>query len=92
MIEESVRNKDLNAATGLVLDLLKQGAYPIPRVFRFYIGQVSASGDIDTIKSLEPFLSLVSWKKKFIKITHSMLTYYVLILIILIITGLKEKY
>ena len=60
LIEELVRNNNLVAATGHVLDLLKQGAHPILRIFRFYIGKIVASGDVDTIKSLEPHLNDVS--------------------------------
>jgi leucine-rich PPR motif-containing protein len=60
LIEELVKNNNLVDATGHVLDLLKQDTHPILRIFRFYLSKLATSGDVETIKSLEPYLKNVS--------------------------------
>lgn len=61
LIEASVKAGRLNIAHQLVLDLLKSGGYPLPRIFRYYMKNLAAAGDHESIRDIGQYLSTVSY-------------------------------
>lgn len=56
LIESLVKAERLTEATKNVLDLLAANAHPIPRIFRFYLNKVAASGDVQTLEKIDKLL------------------------------------
>lgn len=52
VIEVFVKNDRLKEASNLVLELLDEKVYPIPRIFRYYLNRVAASGDSATLDKI----------------------------------------
>lgn len=57
IVEVLVKNDRLNEATKMVLEMLGQEIHPIPRIFRFYLNKLAASGDIETLSKIGDKLS-----------------------------------
>jgi leucine-rich PPR motif-containing protein len=53
VVEALVKNDRLNEATKMVLQMInEQQTHPIPRIFRFYLNKLAASGDVATMKEI----------------------------------------
>lgn len=60
LIEAFVKAGRLNVANQLVLELVKTGAYPLPRIFRYFMKSLAAAGDHESIRVVGEYLSTVS--------------------------------
>lgn len=56
-IEAMVRKDELHQATKQVFEMLDAKTHPAPRIFRFYLNRVAASGDTETIEKIGKVLS-----------------------------------
>ncbi|XP_037819162.1 leucine-rich PPR motif-containing protein, mitochondrial [Lucilia sericata] len=52
LIEQLVRADRLSEATKYVNELLANKAYPIPKIFKFYLNRVANAGDLETLKTV----------------------------------------
>lgn len=59
LIEAAVKAGQLDVATQLVLELQKSSAYPVPRIFRFYMKGLATAGDHQSIRTVGEHLSQV---------------------------------
>lgn len=57
ILEALVKSGRLNQATNLVFELLQQNMNPIPRIFRFYLNKLAATGDSETIERIGQLLN-----------------------------------
>ncbi|XP_044733810.1 leucine-rich PPR motif-containing protein, mitochondrial [Chrysoperla carnea] len=52
VIETLVQSERLNEAKKEVMNMINTNAYPIPRVFRFFLNKLALSGDVDTLNAI----------------------------------------
>ncbi|XP_055546807.1 leucine-rich PPR motif-containing protein, mitochondrial [Wyeomyia smithii] len=71
LIVEALINRDrLNEAIKRVLDMLAQELYPIPRIFKYFLNKLAATGDVETFERISALLpdnvkKLVSFDNRF---------------------------
>ncbi|XP_017471472.1 PREDICTED: leucine-rich PPR motif-containing protein, mitochondrial isoform X2 [Rhagoletis zephyria] len=70
LIEHAVRAERLIDATNIVNEVLAENRYPIPKIFKFYLNKIAASGDVDTLTRIGDKLSdeekkIVSFDNRF---------------------------
>uniref|UniRef100_A0A0A1WFA5 Leucine-rich PPR motif-containing protein, mitochondrial n=1 Tax=Zeugodacus cucurbitae TaxID=28588 RepID=A0A0A1WFA5_ZEUCU len=70
LIEHLVRAERLTEATKFVNELLAGNRYPIPKIFKFYLNKIAASGDVQTLEKIGAQLSddgkkIVSFDNRF---------------------------
>lgn len=55
---ENLLNADrLDEASKSVLEILQSNAFPVPRIFRFYLNKVSGAGDIETLTRIRSLIN-----------------------------------
>ncbi|XP_055917516.1 leucine-rich PPR motif-containing protein, mitochondrial [Eupeodes corollae] len=64
LIENLIHAQRLIEATKYVFELLDQGRRPIPKVFKFYLNKIAATGDLETMKKIGE--KLTSEQKKIV--------------------------
>ncbi|KFB39253.1 hypothetical protein ZHAS_00006602 [Anopheles sinensis] len=57
IIESLVNRERLTQATKLVLEILEQKLFPIPRTFKFYLNKLAISGDVATFERIGTLIS-----------------------------------
>ncbi|XP_055597632.1 leucine-rich PPR motif-containing protein, mitochondrial [Uranotaenia lowii] len=58
LIIEALINRDrLNEASKNVIQLLEQNLHPIPRIFKYFLNKLAASGDLNTFEQIGKMLS-----------------------------------
>lgn len=57
LLELIVNDGRLNEATKIVLEMLESNIHPVPRVFRYYLNKLAASGDVSTFTLIGQKLS-----------------------------------
>lgn len=57
VIEAMVRQDQLQQASKQVFEMLDGKTHPVPRIFRFYLNRVAASGDTETIEKIGKLLN-----------------------------------
>ncbi|XP_029714531.2 leucine-rich PPR motif-containing protein, mitochondrial [Aedes albopictus] len=58
MVVEALVNRDrLNEASKLVLKMLEQNLHPIPRIFKYFLNKLAASGDLSTFERIGGMIS-----------------------------------
>ena len=55
-----MRANRLDVATQMVLELVKSGGYPVPRIFRYYMKTLASIGNHKTIAEIGEYLNPVS--------------------------------